>query len=1006
MNPSRRRLVECCTFFALGSLLAGAGMVAGCSGDGAGNAGPNGGGDAGTDGSLPPSNDGGGEAGEDADVPLPAPAPLTPEALASSAQRPTGPDVETYDDVDGHVTGVSGRLARLRHAPTADDAALSFAESWGRTAWGWTGAEPHVAILGPERETIPVEKAGPNNLPALRVSQVTVVQVHAGIPIHGRELVVAVGEHSSDPGFVIGGFSGGLRPAPTGAPSPIPTLDLEGALREASKDSRIAGQKLVTVNGIDATYRGLLVWREVAGGGLALSWRVLAQRDPSAGQPDVDLLVDATTGALVSWSSTDQDASFNVGEIGKISAPAQKGTSPRSIDGAFIDAPGVVPIQGWAAVRSMPSGPGYTWIGLGTTPFVAPTATFVGDAAYTGMKYLTDVYEHTATTFDWLDKNLGYKGWDGSGAFDLSVYGLVTPEFNCSASTSRGALNVFSGTNSGAWDNPACTGLSVVAHELGHFFVYANNPLEYRGESGALNEAMADLMDALVRGWSSTHHGDDIDSPSKYTRSFDDPPVRSQPDRYYSPKKVTPEIDADHGGVHANSGIVNKAHFLMARGGTFNGFNVVPLAASVSDAAKAQMRLVDGALMAHSFGEHSTLPQYAAGLLGFCHAQTAMWKGLGLVSSDACASVHDAFAATELIEATNAPTDLEPSVFLVRRGAGLGEIDVVIRVKNRGAARYQGRLRFDLRGADGVTTVSSPLLFPKVTIQGKGQFDTGVQHLSARVVVDDLPHTARLIMTDDLPADATYKGNDVKTIVLDGDLMPDGLRSDTITVTGTVHVSVGAAGNFPFLGKDAEVRILYRKKGEKKLTPGTATATRTGDDLVIPLVGGPGLGVHTEPLRADFAAVTDASFTTSFREISGGSALHRQGYLVLHKDGSIKTSRGDVVDADLVFAAFNPSGKMKVSSDKDYIFCLNCGATNELGEHAEFSALAIAAGVKLEDYLPADLAAVYAPLSLISGIKATKFMQPGFLRWISAGPTGTDPGVIPRPPILVNLGPM
>lgn len=986
---------------ALGTLLLGASAIAACSSDDGGGPG-NVAGDGGVDGASPAPD---GAAETDAGAPLPEPAPLDAEALVRAAQRPSGPGVEAYDDADGRVTGVSGRLARLRHAGTAEDAALSFAESWGRRAWGWSGAAPHVTIVDPERASVPVEKSAPNDLASLRVSQITIAQVHAGVPIHGRELIVTVGEHTSDPGFVIGGFTGELLPAPAGAPSPIPTLDAEKALREAAKDARIAGQNIVTVNGIDGKYRGLLVWREAAGGTLALSWRILVQRDPSSGQPDVELLVDAITGALLSWSSTEQDAFFTVGEVGTISAPASKGTSPRSIAGGYVTASGLLAGEGWAAVRPMPGGPGYAYIGFGALPFMTPTATFVGDPIYVTTPHLTDAYEHTATVFSWLDSRLGYKGWDGAGALDLSIDNVSTPEFNCSAGTSRGGLNVFSGTNKTDWDHPACTGLSVVAHEMGHFFVYANNPLAYQGESGALNEGMADVMDALVRGWTSTNHGDDVDTAAKFTRSFADPPLRGQPDRYYSPKKVDPLIDGDHGGVHSNSGIVNKAHFLMARGGTFNGFKVVPLGATLAESTTAQMRLVLGALMAKSFGEHSTLPQYAAGLLSFCHAQTAMWKGLGLVSSDACGTVHDALAATELIEATNAPTDLEPTVVEARRGPGIGDVDVVLRVRNRGTARYQGRLRFDLRASDGKTTVSSPLLFPKVTIDGRTSFDSGVQHLNARVVVGDLPHEARLIMSDDLVE--TYQGNDVKTLLLDGEMMPAGPRSDGFASAGNVRVSAASTGNFPFLGKDADVRILYRKKGEKKLTYGTASFSRPSDEVAVPLLGGGALAVHSEPLRADFASPVDVFVSTSLHEIptaSGG--LHRQGYLVLDKDGSIRTSRRDLVDADLVFAAFDVGGKMKVSSDKDYLFCLNCDAVDELGNHAELSSLVIAADVKLEDFLPADLAAVYAPLSVISAIKNTKFMQPGFLRWISVGPTGSDPPPFDRPPVLVNLGPL
>ncbi len=56
---------------------------------------------------------------------------------------------------------------------------------------------------------------------------------------------------------------------------------------------------------------------------------------------------------------------------------------------------------------------------------------------------------------------------------------------------------------------------------------------------------------------------------------MEDPSLFGQPDRMTSPLYTGEKSDA--GGVHANSGVNNKAAYLMSDGGTFNGRSVSAL---------------------------------------------------------------------------------------------------------------------------------------------------------------------------------------------------------------------------------------------------------------------------------------------------------------------------------------------------------------------------------------------------------------------------------------------
>lgn len=98
-------------------------------------------------------------------------------------------------------------------------------------------------------------------------------------------------------------------------------------------------------------------------------------------------------------------------------------------------------------------------------------------------------------------------------------------------------------------------------------FVYAN-------ESGALDESFADIMGELSETSPDWLHGEA--RPGGSSRSFINPPDHSQPDTYHGanwhPGTDHPDFETnDYGGVHYNSGVGNKAAYLIVHGGSFAG---------------------------------------------------------------------------------------------------------------------------------------------------------------------------------------------------------------------------------------------------------------------------------------------------------------------------------------------------------------------------------------------------------------------------------------------------
>jgi Zn-dependent metalloprotease len=122
--------------------------------------------------------------------------------------------------------------------------------------------------------------------------------------------------------------------------------------------------------------------------------------------------------------------------------------------------------------------------------------------------------------------------------------------------------------------------LDVIGHELTHGVVTHTCNLEYRDESGALNEHFADVFGSLVKQWKRKQTaakadwliGADIMGPgttAKALRTFkdelayeDDALLGTDPQPKHLKNKYTGT--ADSGGVHINSGIPNHAFFLVA----------------------------------------------------------------------------------------------------------------------------------------------------------------------------------------------------------------------------------------------------------------------------------------------------------------------------------------------------------------------------------------------------------------------------------------------------------
>lgn len=126
----------------------------------------------------------------------------------------------------------------------------------------------------------------------------------------------------------------------------------------------------------------------------------------------------------------------------------------------------------------------------------------------------------------------------------------------------------------------------VVAHELTHGVTQHESNLFYYYQSGAINESFSDLWGEYydqTNGQGNDDHGSggvkwligENISGLGAIRSMSTPPDFSNPDKMSSIYYY--EFSGDNGGVHFNSGVNNKAVYLMVDGGAFNGKTVTAL---------------------------------------------------------------------------------------------------------------------------------------------------------------------------------------------------------------------------------------------------------------------------------------------------------------------------------------------------------------------------------------------------------------------------------------------
>lgn len=194
-----------------------------------------------------------------------------------------------------------------------------------------------------------------------------------------------------------------------------------------------------------------------------------------------------------------------------------------------------------------------------------PNCTVTGDLDARG------AFTNTSKTYDYYYQTFGRDSYNGAGAALISTVHYGTSYKNAFW---NGVQMVY-----GDGDRFA-RAFDVVAHELTHGVIQETADLIYEHQPGALNESFADVM-AVFAGCSAFTGQADCDwlmGEDLYMgaiRNVADPGYYGDPD-HWSEYLWLP-LEVDNGGVHINSGIPNKAAYLLTAGGTYYGVTVTGL---------------------------------------------------------------------------------------------------------------------------------------------------------------------------------------------------------------------------------------------------------------------------------------------------------------------------------------------------------------------------------------------------------------------------------------------
>lgn len=184
---------------------------------------------------------------------------------------------------------------------------------------------------------------------------------------------------------------------------------------------------------------------------------------------------------------------------------------------------------------------------------------------------VNQAYDNFGDTYKFYWEVLKRDSIDDQG---MPIHGMVHFDTAYNNAFWDGEGHMWFGDGDGTMFKDFTKSLDVIGHELTHGVTQYTANLAYSGQSGALNESISDVFGSLVEQYAKQQTAEQADwligaevvgpQLAPALRSMKAPGTANQFDKQPASMDDFVVTNRDNGGVHTNSGIPNKAFYLVA----------------------------------------------------------------------------------------------------------------------------------------------------------------------------------------------------------------------------------------------------------------------------------------------------------------------------------------------------------------------------------------------------------------------------------------------------------
>ncbi|MGQ0626219.1 MAG: M4 family metallopeptidase [Sporichthyaceae bacterium] len=552
--------------------------------------------------------------------------PVDGGSPGARADITTGDDAGARGEIDstlvGELRAIGGGATTIRIEPSTG--AVRFVGFPAGTAWrAGAGAPAQAAqaflarystVFGARAKALRLtgDHLAGDGTRTLRYSQ-----YHEQVPVTGAELVLAL---DADAGVITA--AGKLVPTPgrTAAAAVSPARARDRAVRAARREWSLPAGARVKTSPPELTIFDPALAGRSGGSDPVLAWQVPVHTAASGGTVSMLVVLDAASGR-------------ELAVIDRVHAARDRRVCDNNNRRGF---------------------PATCLLDIDRTEGEGPS----------GIAAIDEIYDHIGTADSFFRARFGRDGMDGAGQPYRAVV-RYCPPFATSRCPYQNAY--WDGISTVVFGNGYAAD-DVVFHEIVHGFTQNISGLLYLDQSGAISESLSDIFAEFIDLLDpSTDAADDADPALRWLlgerlldgaiRSLAAPLEYDQPDSLLSPAYLSVPAGTrcssvnDYCGVHVNSGVGNKAAYLMAAGGELRGRSVTAIGIEKTAAIFYRAAGLLGPLSRYR-DLADALVQSCANLTG-----TAALGANSLISAADCTQVADAVDATAMTAAGSPAED-------------------------------------------------------------------------------------------------------------------------------------------------------------------------------------------------------------------------------------------------------------------------------------------------------------------------------------------------------------